>query len=63
LLDEGSDLLLGRDGREANDAGEFVFVDSGGLISLQDFDFIDARRFLALLKADLLFGKGAIDVA
>lgn len=33
------------------------------MISLQNFDFIDARRLRAFLKADLLLSKGAIDVA
>lgn len=63
LLHETLKVPLRARRRQSDDAGKPIILHAGGLIRLQNLHILDARRLVALLKANLHLVLEAIDVA
>jgi len=62
LLHEALQVAVGAGGRQADDAGEAVAVDAGGLVRLEDLHVFDAWCLVSLLEANLCFVQESIYV-
>lgn len=63
LLHEALQVPFGARWGEANDPGESITFNSGGLVGLQYLHAFDARGGVTLFKADLRLIQEAIDIA